>query len=188
MTIAEEVFHLFELGGGERYFGEDVSILEHSLQAAWLAKQSGAERHLIVAALLHDIGHLLHGMPEDIAEQGVDGRHEVAGEAWLGSRFGPEISEPVRLHVDAKRYLCFAEPGYLVQLSPSSIRSLQLQGGPFTADQARDFEQNPRFQDALELRLWDDVAKSPDLAVPDLRSYEDLLNTRDAQPPASDFE
>jgi predicted HD phosphohydrolase len=107
MTIADEVRDLFQQRGGELYFGESLSILEHSLQAAGLAKQADAAPHLVVAALLHDVGHLLHGMPEDIAGQGIDGRHEMAGEAWLRLRFGPEISEPVRLHVDAKRYLCF---------------------------------------------------------------------------------
>ncbi|SRR5258706_13445937 len=175
MNVTDEVFDLFERRGREAYFGENVSILEHSLQAAWLANQSGAGSHLVVAALLHDIGHLLHGMPEDIAQQGVDGRHEMAGEAWLRSRFGPEVSEPVRLHVDAKRYLCRVEPAYLEELSPSSIESLTLQGGPFTADEARDFEQNPYFQDAVALRRWDDAAKSPGLAVPDMRAYTDAL-------------
>src|SRR5580698_2525539 len=109
MKVSDEVFELFERRGREAYFGENISILEHSLQAAWLAQQSGAEPHLVVAALLHDIGHLLHGLPEDIAAHGLDGRHEVVGQAWLRSRFGPNVSEPVRLHVDAKRYLCFAE-------------------------------------------------------------------------------
>jgi phosphonate degradation associated HDIG domain protein len=175
MTVMDEVFAVFERRGREAYFGEGVSILEHSLQAAWLAKQAGAADHLVVAALLHDIGHLVHGMAEDIAEQGVDGRHEVAGENWLRSRFGPEVSEPVRLHVDAKRYLCAVEPTYLAQLSPASIQSLKLQGGPFSADQAGDFEGNPHFQDAVVLRRWDDAAKSPDFAVPDLRSYAEIV-------------
>ncbi|HLX44373.1 MAG TPA: HD domain-containing protein [Bryobacteraceae bacterium] len=176
MSVADEVRDLFKQRGEELYFGESLSILQHSLQAAALAKQAGAAPHLVVAALLHDIGHLLHGLPEDIAGHGIDGRHELAGEAWLRSRFGPEISGPVRLHVDAKRYLCFVEPAYLGQLSPSSIQSLELQGGPFTADQARRFEQNPNAQDAVALRRWDDAAKTPDLIVADLSAYTELLN------------
>ena len=174
--VSEEVFELFERRGREAYFGESVSILEHSLQAAWFATESGAEPQLVVAALVHDVGHLLHGLPEDIAEHDVDGRHEVVGEAWLLSRFGPGVSEPVRLHVDAKRYLC-VEPAYLAHLSPSSIQSLRLQGGPFSADEARDFEQHPHFRDAVALRRWDDAAKVRDLVVPDILAYEHVLNT-----------
>ena len=124
MTVSDEVVDLFQRCGREAYFGESVSILEHSLQAAWFARESGAQPHLVVAALLHDVGHLLHGLPEDIAQHAIDGRHEVVGEAWLRSRFGPEVSEPVRLHVDAKRYLCSVEPAYLAELSPSSLQSL----------------------------------------------------------------
>lgn len=165
MTAIDEVLDLFEQRGGEAYFGEDISILEHSLQTAWLAEQAGAEPHLMVAALLHDIGHLLHRMPEDIAELGVDARHEAIGEAWLRSRFGPDVSEPVRLHVDAKRYLCSIQPAYLAHLSLSSLRSLRLQGGPFSAQEAREFERNQHFRDAIALRCWDDAAKSPDLEL-----------------------
>jgi [1-hydroxy-2-(trimethylamino)ethyl]phosphonate dioxygenase len=165
MTAIDEVLDLFEQRGGEAYFGEDVSILEHSLQTARLAEQAGAEPHLIVAALLHDIGHLLHQMPEDIAARGVDARHEAIGEEWLRSRFGLDVSEPVRLHVDAKRYLCSIDPAYLAQLSLSSVQSLGLQGGPFTAQEAREFERNPHFRDAIALRRWDDAAKSPNLEL-----------------------
>lgn len=172
MKVSEEVFELFEARGREAYFGESVSILEHSLEAAWFARRAGAEEHLVVAALLHDVGHLLHGLPEDIARHGVDGRHEVVGEAWLASRFGARVSEPVRLHVDAKRYLCAVEPAYLAELSPSSVQSLRLQGGAFSAEEAREFERHPHFRDAVELRRWDDAAKVVDLVVPELRSYE----------------
>jgi [1-hydroxy-2-(trimethylamino)ethyl]phosphonate dioxygenase len=177
MTVIEEVFDLFERRGREAYFGESVSILEHSLEAAWFASESGADLHLVVAALLHDIGHLLHGLPEDIAQHNLDGRHERVGEAWLRSRFGPRVSEPVRLHVDAKRYLCSVEPAYLAQLSPSSIQSLRLQGGPFSAEQAREFERHAQFQDAVALRRWDDAAKVRDLVVPEMRAYEDALKS-----------
>ena len=178
MNIAEQVVDLFERHGREAYFGEAISILEHSLQSAWLAAQHSARPHLIVAALLHDVGHLLHGMSEDIANHGVDAHHEAIGAQWLRSRFGPEVSEPVRLHVDAKRYLCAIEPAYLAQLSPSSLQSLALQGGPFTTDEVRDFEQNPNFEDAVALRRWDDAAKSVDVTVPDLGAYIGLLSSR----------
>jgi len=177
MAIMDDVGDLFIRRGGELYFGESVSILEHSLQAGWLARQSGAEPHLVVAALLHDIGHLLHGLPEDIAQRGIDGRHEVCGDAWLRSRFGPEVSEPVRMHVDAKRYLCSVDDAYLAQLSPSSVQSLKLQGGPFSADQARQFESNPYFRDAVALRRWDDTAKLTDLVTPNLTAYTELIES-----------
>jgi phosphonate degradation associated HDIG domain protein len=176
MRVSDEVFDLFERHGREAYFGESVSILEHSLQAAWLAKEAGAEQHLLVAALVHDIGHLMHGLAEDIAQRNLDGKHELIGEAWLHSRFGPQVSEPVRLHVDAKRYLSFIEPSYLAQLSPASLLSLKLQGGPFSPDQARDFERHPHFEAAVTLRRWDDAAKITDLAVPGVRAYEKALN------------
>jgi phosphonate degradation associated HDIG domain protein len=175
MRVSEEVFELFNRRGRDAYFGEQVSNLEHSLQAAWFATEAGAEPELVVAALLHDVGHLLHGMPEDIADHGVDGRHEVVGEAWLRSRFGPGVSEPVRLHVDAKRYLC-VEPAYLAGLSASSVQSLKLQGGPFSAEEAREFERNPHFREAVALRRWDDAAKVRDLVVPELGVYEEVLN------------
>jgi phosphonate degradation associated HDIG domain protein len=177
MTVSDEVFLLFGRRGREAYFGEDVSILEHSLQAAWLASRSDAKPYLVIAALLHDVGHLLHGLAEDIAQHDIDGRHEVAGEEWLRSRFGPGVSEPVRLHVDAKRYLCYLDPTYLAELSPSSVQSLKLQGGPFSADQARDFERHAHFEDAVALRRWDDAAKSTDIIVPDLSAYRYLMNS-----------
>jgi [1-hydroxy-2-(trimethylamino)ethyl]phosphonate dioxygenase len=179
MTVSEEVFELFERRGREAYFGESVSILEHSLEAAWFAKEAGAEPQLVVAALLHDVGHLLHGLPEDIAQHDIDGRHEVVGERWLRARFGPSISEPVRLHVDAKRYLCSVEPSYLRELSPSSLQSLNLQGGPFSDEEAKEFERNPHFKNAVALRRWDDAAKVPELKVPDIRAYEDILKACD---------
>jgi phosphonate degradation associated HDIG domain protein len=182
MAIVDEVVDLFKRRGGELYFGESVSILEHSLQAAALAKQSGAGTHLVVAALLHDIGHLLHGLPEDIAQRGIDGRHEVSGEAWLRSRFAPAVSEPVRMHVDAKRYLCSVDETYLAQLSPSSVQSLKLQGGPYSAEQAREFESSPYFRDAVALRRWDDTAKLPDLVTPDLAAYAEMIASCQSEP------
>ena len=97
-----------------------MSQNEHALQAALLAEKSGAKPALIAAALLHDIGHLLHELPEDIAEQGVDTQHEALGSAWLSQHFGPEVSESVRLHVAAKRYLCRVEPAYFDALSEAS--------------------------------------------------------------------
>jgi phosphonate degradation associated HDIG domain protein len=176
MPIADEIVELFGRRGSGAYFGEAVSQEEHALQSAHLAREAGASDALVAAALLHDIGHLLHGLPETIADDGVDGRHEAAGATWLALHFPPEVAEPVRLHVAAKRYLCAVDAGYLAGLSPASRRSLELQGGAFTPEQAEAFERHPHFQATLQLRHWDDQAKVPALLVPGLDTYRQLLN------------
>ena len=129
MNVIDEILWLFETRGDEAYFGEPVSQKDHALQAAHRAEQEGAPASLVAAALLHDVGHLVHDLPEDIADRGLDGCHESAGEAWLARHFPPEVTEPVRLHVAAKRYLCKTDSQYLAQLSPASVQSLALQGG-----------------------------------------------------------
>jgi len=176
MSAADDVIELFKSRGQQAYFGEDVSVLEHSLQTASLALAEGATDQLITAALVHDVGHLVHELPEDIASQGIDGRHEVAGERWLRARFGQAITEPVRLHVDAKRYLCATDPTYLNALSPSSLQSLALQGGPFSIEEAQAFEKNPFYREAVTLRRWDDRAKDQGLEVPGLETYRENLD------------
>jgi len=169
------IFEIFEVRGGDAYFGEPVSQLEHALQAAYYAGQENAPASLVVAALLHDVGHLLHGLGEHVADRGIDARHEDVGEAWLAREFGPEVTEPVRMHVDAKRYLCATDPEYLALLSPASLQSLALQGGAYTAEEAREFERRPFARDAVRLRRWDDLAKVPGMAVPGLESYRALI-------------
>jgi phosphonate degradation associated HDIG domain protein len=171
MNIVDTIAHLFATGGNAAYFGEPVSQTEHALQTAYLAESEGATDALVVAALLHDVGHLLHGLPETIADKGIDGRHETAGSDWLARHFGPAVSDPVRLHVAAKRYLCAVDPQYLSLLSPASQRSLELQGGPFGTDGTRTFEAEPYYREAVRLRHWDDQAKIPGLAVPPVAHY-----------------
>jgi gamma-butyrobetaine dioxygenase len=171
MNVADVITRLFEKGGNAAYFGEAVSQTEHALQTAHLAEGEGAPDTLVVAALVHDIGHLLHGLPETIAERGIDGRHEAGGSDWLARHFGQAVSDPVRLHVAAKRYLCAVDPEYLALLSPASQKSLELQGGPFDAAGARAFEAEPHYRDAVRLRRWDDRAKIPGLTVPPLAHY-----------------
>jgi [1-hydroxy-2-(trimethylamino)ethyl]phosphonate dioxygenase len=171
MGVVEEICGLFAARGSAAYFGEPVSQQEHALQAAWLAEEEGTKESLVVAAVLHDIGHLLHGLPETIAEEGTDAHHEEIGHAWLRRHFGPEVTEPVRLHVAAKRYLCAVEPEYFAQLSPASVQSLELQGGPMTAEEVTEFEANPFGRDAVLLRRWDDRAKISGWEVPDLEHY-----------------
>jgi phosphonate degradation associated HDIG domain protein len=175
MTVIDRIFTLFREKGNGGYFGEAVTQTEHALQAAHLAEQSGAPAELVAAALLHDVGHLLHGLPEDLAERGMDGRHEEGGAAWLQPHFGPPVVDPIRLHVAAKRYLCAVEPDYHAGLSEASRRSLYLQGGPMSPEEVGDFEQEPWFRSAVAVRRWDDEAKVPGLVVPGLDHYRPCL-------------
>ena len=173
----EALIELMTERGGESYFGEPVTVLEHCLQAAHFACQADSPDTLVGAALLHDVGHLLHEECEDVAEHGIDTRHEELGNTVLAAHLSAAVTEPIRLHVAAKRYLCFADPAYLDALSPSSVLSLGLQGGPMTSGQADAFLALPFAQDAVALRRWDDEAKIPDLPVPDLSTYLPLLKT-----------
>jgi phosphonate degradation associated HDIG domain protein len=175
VTIIDRILTVFREKGNGLYFGEAVTETEHALQSAHLAEQSGAAPDLIAAALLHDIGHLLHGLAEDIAEQGIDDRHEEGGAAWLRRSFGPAVVDPVRLHVAAKRYLCAVEPAYHAGLSEASQCSLRLQGGPMSPEEVRRFEQEPWFRSAVAVRRWDDGAKVPNLVVPGLEHYRPCL-------------
>jgi phosphonate degradation associated HDIG domain protein len=167
----EAILGLFRAKGGSRYGGEAVSQLEHALQAASFAEAEGASASLIAAALLHDIGHLLHRLPENAPDQGIDDRHEKLGSEWLQHHFGPEVYVPVNLHVAAKRYLCAAEPEYQHRLSGPSIQSLILQGGPMSEQEVVAFESERYFRDAVRLRRFDDAAKVVGLATPDLEHF-----------------
>ncbi|RUL62992.1 HD domain-containing protein [Dyella dinghuensis] len=178
MTHAKHVDQLLDLlsaQGKEAYFGEPVSVLEHCLQCAHFAEQSQASPATIAAALLHDIGHVLHGLPEDIAQHGVDGAHENVAAAYLAQWFGEDVTETVRLHVSAKRYLCATDPTYLARLSPSSVESLHIQGGPMSDEEVAAFEALPNASVAVQLRRWDDEAKIPTLDVPGLEHYRPVL-------------
>jgi phosphonate degradation associated HDIG domain protein len=177
MTTVDAILELFAVAGKAAYFGEAVSQTEHALQSAYLGVQSGADRELVVAALLHDVGHLLRGLPEHAAQDAIDDEHEDIGAAWLDQHFRPAVSVPVRLHVPAKRYLCAVEPAYHVSLSAASKLSLRLQGGPMTAEQVDAFEKDPHHASAVVLRRWDDAAKIPDLDVPGLDFYREHLES-----------
>ena len=175
MTVTDEILGLFQDRGAETYFGESVSMTEHALQAAHFAKAAGAAPALIVAALLHDVGHLIEDVPDDIADWATDARHEEIGGRWLAQRFSPQVSEPVRLHVPAKRYLLATDPGYFANLSSASIITLELQGGPMSALEVSRFEGERFHRDAVSVRRWDDRGKVPGLVTPGLRDYRALI-------------
>jgi phosphonate degradation associated HDIG domain protein len=175
MTAVDEIFSRFEESGDELYIGEPVTVSEHMLQTAAFASREEAPPELVAAALLHDYGHLVHDLPEDSAEHGVDTRHEELGFASLERWFPPEVTEPIRLHVAAKRYLVAVDPAYHETLSPASALSLELQGGPMSADEAEVFAAWPHATAACRLRRWDDAGKEPGLPVPPLESYRGLL-------------
>jgi phosphonate degradation associated HDIG domain protein len=175
MDPIDEIFDLLERRGGADYGGERLSQLEHALQCAALAETAGAGAALISAALLHDIGHLVHDLGRAPAARGIDDRHEMRGQEWLSSRFGAAVTEPVRLHVDAKRYLTATDPGYFATLSPGSVRSLELQGGPFSADLAAGFIGQPHAPEAVRLRRWDEDAKVPGKSTPRLKHFRPYL-------------
>lgn len=183
--VTREVLAVFQKHGGSRYGGENVSQLEHALQAAYFAEKDGAPATLIAAALLHDIGHLLHDLPADAPDLGIDDRHEALGAHWLKARFGSAVCEPVNLHVIAKRYLCANDPSYFSLLSAPSIQSLALQGGPMTAEESRQFEQHPHYQAAVRLRRWDDAAKVDHLVTPYLEHFAQHLDAAAAEGPAA---
>jgi phosphonate degradation associated HDIG domain protein len=174
-VVIDEIARLFQARGDAAYVGEAVSQTEHALQSAQLAEAESAPDSLVVGALLHDVGHILHDLPEDVAEHGVDDCHEEVGRTWLEARFGPEVTEPVRLHVAAKRYLCAVSPEYQAGLSAASRKSLALQGGPMSADEVVRFRAHPHHEAAVRLRHWDDRAKVPGLAVPGLDHYRTRL-------------
>jgi phosphonate degradation associated HDIG domain protein len=175
MNTVDAIAALFTRRGGGAYFGEAVTQLEHALQAAHFAAAEQAADELVLAALLHDIGHLMQDTPEDIADWHTDARHELIGGAWLAKRFGSKVSDPVRLHVPAKRYLCATDPGYFARLSEASIVTLKLQGGPMSATEIARFEAEPFYREAVQLRRYDDLGKVVGLWTLGLDDYSPLI-------------
>ena len=177
MTPVQQLAELFAGQGAAKYLGEPVTIGVHMRQAGALAQTAGAAPELVAAALLHDVGHMLSGLSQDVAERGINDVHERNGADWLEKHFGPAVVMPVRLHVAAERYLCAVEPEYLRGLSPASQLSLGLHGGPVAPAEVRSFEAQPHAKAAVALRRWDDGAKVPGWQVPDLETYRTVLAT-----------
>jgi len=180
-AVVSEIFDLFARFGSERY-GEDICLERHMLQTAALAQSVGAPGSVVVAALLHDIGHLLHARDAATAGQGRDTEHEAFGAAWLSRAFDRDVTAPIALHVSAKRYLCAVEPGYFERLSAASRLSLALQGGAMSDDEALAFAKEPAFEAALILRRCDDDGKDASVRTPDIEHYRGLL-TASLRPP-----
>ncbi|HKO67297.1 MAG TPA: HD domain-containing protein [Burkholderiaceae bacterium] len=173
----DDIQPLFAAKGDCMYAGKAVTQLQHALQAAQLAEQSGADAALIVAALLHDLGHMVNDQGESPTLRGIDDRHEYVALPFLRGLFGDAVLQPIRLHVDAKRYLCARGDGsvngaqYWAKLSAGSKRSLELQGGIFTDAEAQRFISQPHAASAVNVRLWDDAAKVERAQTPPLSHY-----------------
>jgi len=172
--VIDEIFALFERFGSKRY-GEDISLERHMLQSAAVAQSQGASDCLVAAALLHDIGYFLDPATQAIVREGRNSEHEALAALWLSQYFGEDVTCPVALHVEAKRYLCAAEPGYFEQLSEASRASLTAQGGPMAATETAGFEKSPYFAAAIALRRADDLAKDPAMVTPPLEHFRALL-------------
>ena len=167
----DDIERLFDERGAEQYSGEPVTQLEHALQSAALAEADGASDSLVTAALLHDLGHLLHDLGATPTERGIDDVHQYRALPFLRGLFDEEVLGGIRLHVDAKRYLCATRAGYFDALSEDSKRSLALQGGIFDDAQAQAFITQPGADGAVRLRIWDDLAKTAGLATPPLSHF-----------------
>ena len=174
MNCVDYIVELFETRGDAEYLGEPVSQKEHALQCAALARRDGAPDALIAAALLHDVGHLLSD--NNSAQPEVELMHAEKAAAWLRAYFGRDVTEPIRLHLIAKRYLCTIQPSYFEKLSQASVESLALQGGRVSPDEAKAFEKDAYFEAALRVRRWDEAAKGPRRVVPDLKTYLPMLH------------
>lgn len=171
-TSLNEVIELFNKYGAESY-GEAVTQLEHALQCAVLAQRAKASNASVAAALLHDIGHFLIGVAPEMCDSDI--KHERIGAQFLSGLFGSEVTEPIAQHVTAKRYQCTTRPDYHDMLSLASRRSFVQQGGLLSADEVASFAAEPYFQEALQLRAWDDSGKVDDMILPDLASFMPLL-------------
>ena len=174
----DDISLLFTKHGDAQYGGEAVSQLAHALQCAQLAERAGETPETVVAAFLHDVGHMIVADPAKYTEMtalGVDDHHEHVPIPYLSAVFTDAVLAPIRLHVDAKRYLCATNPTYWEHLSPASKRSLEVQGGPFSDEAARAFAALAYAEEAVRLRRYDDCAKVPNAITPGIDRYFKLM-------------
>lgn len=168
---------IFERLGSDSYLGEAVSMSEHMLQTALNAENAGESCETITAALLHDIGHYTGEFPENYIDLGLNNRHETMGAAILEKFFSAAVTEPVRWHVEAKRYLCAVERTYFEGLSDASVKTLELQGGFYNEQQVREFEKNPYLDTIVRVRRYDDGGKVPGVDTPDIKHYLEIASS-----------
>jgi phosphonate degradation associated HDIG domain protein len=179
--MIDQLMALFESYGVEKY-DENISQTEHAVQCALLAQLNHASDELVAAALLHDVGHLLQLRGNNgSTDFSQDDLHENLGANFLSSTFGPNVTQPIALHVQAKRYLCSVIPSYEAELSEGSKRSLELQGGPMGATELAEFSQNEYFEDAVNIRTWDDLAKVEQVVSGQFADFVQLLKRVAAQ-------
>ena len=176
--VTKRILEIFEQNGNKNYGVEPVTQLQHALQGATLAQKEGADDQLIVAALLHDIGHIMfeEDMPDSVDENLHD-LHEEKAYHWVLEHFGARVADPVRLHVEAKRYLCTVEKEYVNQLSETSHKSFLDQGGLMTGDEKLAFESEPHFEEAIRLRRWDDLAKDPEMETQPIEQFVTIIES-----------
>lgn len=174
-TIVGFLADIFERRGGEEYLGEPVTMAQHMLQGATLAERSGAPEVVIVAALLHDIGHFTSEFGTYHPDDTHDRHHEEAGAEVLADYFPTLVTDCVRYHVAAKRYLCATRPAYFKRLSAASVHTLGLQGGPMSADEVIEFERNPNLEQIIQVRYLDEAGKDPDLQTPGFAHFAPMV-------------
>ena len=174
-NIVDFIGDIFMRRGADSYLGEEVTMSEHMLQGAQLAEEAGAAEEIIAAALLHDIGHYTNEFPDDALAQGIDNHHDEAGAAVLAKFFPPIVTECVRCHVAAKRYLCATNDEYFGKLSSASVHTLNLQGGPMNEEEVAEFSKNPHLDDIVQVRIWDDQGKVPNHPTPPFEHYAPML-------------
>jgi phosphonate degradation associated HDIG domain protein len=172
----EQLSQLFAEHSDKDFIGNRLSNADHMLQAAAAASTAQADDHLIAASLLHDLGHWIHGGLEDATARGQDDRHEQVAADYLNPYFNEAVIAPIVMHVAAKRYLCAVKPEYFKALSPDSVRTLELQGGPMNEQEIAEFEATPGFEDAVTMRRWDEYGKVPGLEVPGFDAYRSILH------------
>lgn len=175
-TIVDFIGDIFTRRGAESYLGEQVTMSQHMLQAAQLAEQAGASETVITAALLHDIGHYTNEFPDDALAQGTNNLHEEAGARVLAPFFPTAVTDCILHHVAAKRYLCATDPGYFARLSPASVHTLNLQGGPMDEGEVASFAREPNLETILQVRTWDDQGKDPTITTPDFDHYTPIIS------------
>ena len=176
-NIVDLIEDIFLRRGAESYLGEEVTMAQHMLQTAQCAEEAGADSAQIVSALLHDIGHYKNEIPESFLAKGVNTFHEEAGANFLEEYFPASVVEPIRQHVAAKRYLCAVRLDYFERLSPASVHTLNLQGGPMNEKEIQEFEKNQYLDQCINLRYWDEEGKDPDREHPPFSYYRPLIDS-----------